>query len=61
MTLHLDPKYYPGGDLVIETDRTSPEQLYIKSMSLGGKPLNTYRVSHRQLTEGRTLRMTLKK
>ena len=61
VTLHLDPKYYPGGDLVIETDRTSPSQTYIQSMSLGGKPLNSYRVSHKQLTEGRTLRMTLKK
>lgn len=61
VTLHLDPKYYPGGDLVIETDRTSPSQRYINSMSLDGKKLNSYRISHQQLTEGKTLRMTLKK
>ncbi len=60
-TLHLDPKYYPNGDIVIETDRTSPSQLYIKSMTLNGKTLNSYRLSHQQLTEGKTLRMTLKK
>ena len=60
VTLHLDTKYYPQGDLVIETDRTSPSQTYIKSMTLGGKPLNAYRISHDQLVKGGTLRMTLK-
>ena len=60
VTLHLDPKYYPGGDLVIETDRTSPEQTFIKSMALGGKPLGSFRISHKQLVEGKTLQMTLK-
>ena len=61
VTLHLDPKYYPQGDIVIETDRTSPSQLYINSMTLGGKKLNSYRISHKQLVEGKTLKMTLKK
>ncbi|MDD7211791.1 MAG: glycoside hydrolase family 92 protein [Prevotella stercorea] len=44
----------------METDRTSPSQLYIKSMTLGGKKLNGYRISHKQLMEGKTLRMSLK-
>lgn len=61
VTLHLDPKYYPQGDIVIETDRTSPSQLYINSMTLGGKKLNSFRISHKQLVEGKTLKMTLKK
>ena len=61
VTLHLDPRYYPDGDIVITTDRTSPSQLYIDSMTLGGKRLNGYRVSHRQLVEGRILDMRLKK
>ena len=61
VTLHLDPKYYPDGDIVITTDRTSPSQLYIDSMTLGGKRLNGYRVSHKQLVEGRILDMRLKK
>ena len=60
VTLHLDPKFYPQGDITIETDRTSPSQLYIKSMTLGGKKLNGYRISHKQLMEGKTLRMSLK-
>ena len=61
VTLHLDPRYYPDGDIVITTDRTSPLQLYIGSMTLGGKRLNGYRVSHKQLVEGRILDMRLKK
>ena len=61
VTLHLDPRYYPDGDIVITTDRTSPSQLYIGSMTLGGKRLSGYRVSHKQLVEGRILDMRLKK
>ena len=60
VTLHLDPRFYPQGDITIETDRTSPSQLYIKSMTLGGKKLNGYRITHQQLMEGKTLRMSLK-
>lgn len=60
VTLHLDPKFYPQGDITIETDRTSPSQLYIKSMTLGGKKLNGYRITHKQLVDGKTLRMSLK-
>lgn len=60
VTLHLDPKFYPQGDITIETDRTSPSQLYIKSMTLGGKKLNGYRITHKQLIDGKTLRMSLR-
>ena len=60
VTLHLDPKFYPNGDITIETDRTSPSQQYIKSITIGGKKLNSFRIAHRQLMEGKTLKMQLK-
>lgn len=60
VTLHLDPKFYPNGDITIETDRTSPSQQYIKSVTIGGKKLNGFRITHRQLMEGKTLKMQLK-
>lgn len=60
VTLHLDPKFYPQGDIVIEAHRTAPNQIYIKGMTLGGKPLSSYRISHQQLVSGRQLTMTLK-
>ena len=60
VTLHLDPRFYPNGDITIETDRTSPSQQYIKSITIGGKKLNGFRIAHRQLMEGKTLKMQLK-
>lgn len=60
VTLHLDPKFYPNGDITIETDRTSPSQQYIKSITIGGKKLNGFRIAHRQLMEGKALKMQLK-
>lgn len=60
VTLHLDSKFYPNGDITIETDRTSPSQQYIKSITIGGKKLNGFRIAHRQLMEGKTLKMQLK-
>ena len=60
VTLHLDPKFYPNGDITIETDRTSPSQQYIKSVTIGGKKHNGFRIAHRQLMEGKTLKMQLK-
>jgi predicted alpha-1,2-mannosidase len=61
VTLHLDPKYYPNGDITITTDRTSGDQLYIDKMTLGGKPLNSFRISHADLVKGRNLDIKLKK
>ncbi|ERK38182.1 putative alpha-1,2-mannosidase [Segatella baroniae F0067] len=55
VTLHLDKRHYPQGDLVIEARRPSPDQPFIKSMTLGGRKLNSYRVGHDELVKGRRL------
>ena len=52
VTLHLDKRYYPNGDLVIEANRTDKQAGRIQRMTLGGKPLGRYRVSHEELTKG---------
>lgn len=59
VTLHLDPKYYPEGDLTITATRGTGEGHYIQSMTLGGRPLRTFRVSHAQLIAGKHLMMTV--
>ena len=59
VTLHLDPKYYPEGDLTITATRGKGEGHYIQSMTLGGRPLRTFRVSHAQLIAGKHLMMTV--
>ncbi len=60
VTLHLDKKYYPEGDIVIEANRSNASQNLIGSMQLGGKKLNSYRISHKELTKGRHLVFNLK-
>ncbi len=60
VSIHLDKKYYPQGDITIEAKRTSPSQLYIKNVTVGGKKVNGFRISHKQLVEGKTLQFELK-
>lgn len=55
VTLHLDKRYYPKGHIVIEKNQGTDQR-----MSLGGKPLTRYRISHEELINGQTLRFTLK-
>lgn len=59
ITLHLNKKYYPHGDLVIEAPHRSTADIYIKQMTLGGKPLNRFRISHQELIQGGLLKMEL--
>ncbi len=49
----------PQGTLVIDAEHTSPEHIFIKSMTLGDKPLKTYRISHQQLLDGKNLKFNL--
>ncbi len=60
VTIKLDERYYPSGSLVIEAERPSPDAIYIESMTLGGKRLTRYRISHDELVEGGKLMFKLK-
>lgn len=60
VTIHLDPKYGGRDKLVIETERPSPESLYIHEMELGGKKLSRYRITHDELVQGGKLRFILR-
>ena len=60
ITLHLDKRYYPNGDIVIEAPHPSHDSYLTKSMTLGGKKLNRYRISHDELIKGKVLHFTLK-
>ena len=59
VTITLDPKYSGKKELVIETARPTANSSYIKSMTLGGKPINKYRIAHRDLVNGGILKMML--
>ena len=43
VTIQLDKKYYPKGELVIESRHASPEAVYIQEVRAGDKKLTTFR------------------
>ena len=50
-----------GRTFTIVANRTSPDDLYIKSMKLNGKPHSDYTIDHSDITSGATLEVTLGK
>lgn len=48
-----------GTKLKIEVEKESPESVYISEMTLGGKPLKDFRISHDRLMQGGTLKFKL--
>ena len=59
ITVHLNPRYYPGGKFTITTRDNSPENVYIQSALLNGKPLTKPWFTHRELIQGGTLELQL--
>ena len=54
VTIHTDKKFYPH-DIVIEKQKSSSDEQYIKRIELGGKTFGNYRISHQQLVNSGTL------
>ena len=49
------------GTIRIEAPHTGSDDIYIESMTLGGKPLKNYRISHDELMQGKNLKINLSK
>ena len=60
VTIHLDKRYYPKGDLVIEADRPSADAIYIDNIKVGGKKLKGFSITHDELVNAGTLKFNLK-
>ncbi len=60
VTIRLDKAQWGRDNLVIETVRPNDEAVIIKSMELGGKPLNRYRITNDELLKGGALKFYLK-
>ena len=56
--IHLDPKHYGGGTLVIETEGPR-DAVYIQSAAFNGRPLTAPRIDARLLTGGGVLHYVL--
>jgi predicted alpha-1,2-mannosidase len=55
VVIHLDNKYYPGREFVIETKNNSAKNVYIQSATLNGKPLVKPWIYHSEVVKGGTL------
>ena len=49
ITITLNPDYYDKKELVIETNKSSEDALYIKRTTVDGKRWKDYRISHKDL------------
>ena len=58
-TLHLDPKYYHGGDFTIIAHNVSRQNGYIKSAKLNGQPLERPWVTHDEIAHGGKLELEM--
>lgn len=57
----LDPNWYaPHKKLIIETNRTCTDDIYIKDIYINGKKYNKYRITHDNLVKADTLSFDLK-
>jgi len=54
-TIHLDAKRYGGHTFTIVAKNNAPENIYIQSVTLNGKPLNQSWITHGDITAGGTL------
>lgn len=59
VTLQLDSRYYPGKELVIITEKKSPEDRYIKRVSWNNKRWKDYFFPHGEMVQGGTLLVEL--
>ncbi len=59
ISIALDPDYYEGKKLIIETVNNSPENLYIQSASLNGKPFEESWINRNVLMKGAKLKLEM--
>lgn len=55
ITLSFDPKYYKGKEFVITAKNSSPDNIYIQSATLNGKPLEKSWIYFNDIVSGGTL------
>lgn len=57
--IHLDNRYYPGQDFVIEAKNNSKQNVYIQSATLNGEPLDRPWIYHADVVKGGTLALVM--
>ncbi len=57
--VHLDPKYYKGKKFIIIAKHNGPQNIYIQSVSLNGKPLSRSWLYRDEIISGGTLKLVM--
>ncbi|TLX76407.1 glycoside hydrolase family 92 protein [Labilibacter sediminis] len=52
VVVKLDPKYYPGKTFTVTAINNSPENVYVKSISLNGEKLDRTYITHEEIVNG---------
>ncbi|MDD3256428.1 MAG: GH92 family glycosyl hydrolase [Parabacteroides sp.] len=60
VTIKLNPDYYKKGELVIGTNRSHADEIYIQEVKAGSKKLNGYFISHDELVNAGSIEYKLK-
>ena len=61
VTSKLDEKWNKQSGMVIETDRTSPDQIYIDETFIGDKKKKGFRITHDELINAGSMKFKVKK
>ncbi|MCD8041845.1 MAG: GH92 family glycosyl hydrolase [Tannerellaceae bacterium] len=59
VTIQLDERYYPKNEIVIETEKSSADAIYIQDITIDGKKHNKYTLSQDELMNAGTIRFKL--
>lgn len=59
VTLRLDPKYQHGQTFTVRTRNNSPQNMYVQSATLNGKPLTRAWLRHSEVINGGTLELVM--
>ena len=59
ITVQLNPDYYEGRELVIETEGNTPENLYIQSLEWNGRPMRSIQLPFADIVRGGRLHVVL--
>lgn len=59
ITIRLNKDYYPGDEFVIETVGNTPENLYINTLQLNGKAMDSVQLPFAEVVKGGTLKVSL--
>ncbi len=61
ITIKLDERYWKQKELVIESKHNNASDIYIKNITVEGKPFKSYRISHQELIDANKIIFDLKK